>query len=112
VDDEQLIADTVSAILNEHGFDAFRCYSGEEAIEAVRKLDPDIVLTDVLMPKMSGIELGLKIREEFPKKKVLLFSGQAPTTEMIRKAAADGHRFELLPKPIHPEELIAKLKGL
>jgi CheY-like chemotaxis protein len=109
VDDERLIADTVAMILSQHGFSAVAAYSGEQAIEAARTQQPDIVLSDVLMPKMTGVELGIRIRSEYPQARVLLFSGQAATSELMRKAHDDGHDFELFPKPIHPEELIAKL---
>lgn len=111
VDDERLIADTVAAILSQNGFSAVAVYSGEQAIEAARQQQPDIVLTDVLMPKMSGVELGIRLRSEYPQARVLLFSGQAATSELMRKAHDDGHDFELFPKPIHPDELIAKLKN-
>lgn len=110
VDDERLIADTLTAILNEHDFDAMGVYSGEAAMEAVRTMQPDVVLSDVLMPKMSGIDLGIRIRGEFPEISIFLFSGQAVTTELLHKAQTDGHRFELLPKPIHPEHLMARLR--
>jgi DNA-binding response OmpR family regulator len=112
VDDERLIADTVAAILNANGFEALEAYNGEEALDAARKFQPDIVLSDVLMPRMSGVELGIKIRLEFPCTRIFLFSGQAATSELMRKARDDGHTFELFFKPIHPEELIAKLRGL
>jgi DNA-binding response OmpR family regulator len=112
VDDERLIAETVTAILNDNGFEAVEAHNGEEALEAARKFRPDIVLSDVLMPKMSGVELGIKIRLEFPGTRIFLFSGQAATSELMRKAQDDGYTFELFPKPIHPEELIAKLRGL
>lgn len=111
VDDERLIADTVAAILNNQGFEAIAAYNGEEALEAARGFQPDTVLTDVLMPKMSGVELGMKLRSELPETRVLLFSGQAATSELMRRAQAEGYYFELFPKPIHPEELIAKLKN-
>jgi DNA-binding response OmpR family regulator len=111
VDDEHLIADTLSAILGDNGFSASAAYSAEEAIEAARELQPDIVISDVLMPKMSGVDLGIHLRKELPKARVILFSGQAATSELMRKAEADGYSFELFPKPIHPEELIAKLKS-
>lgn len=110
VDDEHLITDTICAILQQHGFEAVAAYSGAEALEAAREHRPDIVLSDVLMPKMSGVELGIALREEFPEIKLFLFSGQAATSEMIHRAEADGHRFELFPKPIHPDELIARLR--
>jgi DNA-binding response OmpR family regulator len=111
VDDEYLITDTICAILNENGFQATGAYSGSDAISAARKLRPDIVLSDVMMPRMSGVELGIQLRSEFPGIKIFLFSGQAATTAMIHRAEADGHYFELFPKPIHPDELIARLKG-
>ncbi len=112
VDDEQLIAETVAAILNANGFEAIEAYSGEEAIAAARELQPDIVLTDVLMPRMSGVELGIHLQNEFPATRVLLFSGQAATSELMRKAQEQGYSFELFPKPIHPDDLIARLRGL
>jgi CheY-like chemotaxis protein len=111
VDDERLIAETVAAILNANGFEAVEAFNGEDALDATRKLHPDIVLSDVLMPKMSGVDLGIRVRQEFPDIKVFLFSGQAATIELMHKAKAEGHSFELLPKPIHPEDLIAKLRG-
>jgi len=112
VDDERLIAQTVAAILNAHGFEAQEAYSGEEALALAQKFQPDIVLTDVLMPRMTGVELGIRLRKELPATRVLLFSGQAATSELMHRAELEGHRFALFPKPIHPEELIARLRGL
>jgi len=112
VDDEMLIANTIAAILNENGFEALAAFSGEEALATALTFRPDILLTDVLMPKMSGVELGMQLTKQLPEARILLFSGQAATMELMRKAEADGYRFELFPKPIHPDELIARLKGL
>jgi DNA-binding response OmpR family regulator len=111
VDDEHLITDTICAILQDNGFDATGAYSGSDAISTARKQRPDIVLSDVLMPRMSGVELGIQLRSEFPDVKIFLFSGQAATTAMIHRAEAEGHYFELFPKPIHPDELIIRLRG-
>lgn len=112
VDDERLITDTICAILNENGFDATGAYCGSEAISAARTTRPDVVLTDVLMPRMSGVELGIHLCNEYPGIKIVLFSGQAATTALIHKAETEGYYFELFPKPIHPDELIARLKRL
>jgi CheY-like chemotaxis protein len=112
VDDERLIADTVTEILTQHGFAAFKAYSGEEAVRLSQVLKPDIVLSDVLMPQMTGIQMAILIREALPTTQIVLFSGQATTAELLRQAAAAGHRFELLAKPIHPEELVRKIKEL
>ncbi len=112
VDDEPLIAQTVTAILNAHGFEAVEALSGEDALEVARGFQPDIVLSDVLMPRMTGVDLGVRLRGEFPQTRVLLFSGQAATSELMRRAEEQGYHFELFPKPIHPDELIARLRGL
>jgi len=71
-----------------------------------------LLISDVMMPEMSGIELALRIRESCPDCKVLLFSGQAATANLLEKARADGHDFELLSKPVHPSDLLAKIRAV
>jgi DNA-binding response OmpR family regulator len=112
VDDEPLIAETVTAILNTSGFEAREALSAESALEIARSFQPDVVLSDVLMPRMTGVDLGIRLRGELPRTRVLLFSGQAATSELMRQAEEKGYHFDLFPKPIHPEELIARLRGL
>ncbi|MGA7522613.1 MAG: response regulator [Acidobacteriaceae bacterium] len=112
VDDEPLIAQTIAAILNAHGFEAIEAICGEDALRLARSFHPDVVLSDVLMPRMTGVDLGVCLRTELPQTRVLLFSGQAATSELMRRAEEKGYHFELFPKPIHPDELIARLRGL
>jgi CheY-like chemotaxis protein len=109
VDDEELIAESVAEILRTEGFDAIAAFSGHEAMELTRELCPDIVLTDVLMPDMDGVETAIRIREACPKTRILLFSGQAATSDLLERAKSKGHQFELLPKPLHPTRLIAAI---
>jgi CheY-like chemotaxis protein len=108
VDDEPLIAQTVAAIPNMNGFDAVEALSGQAALEAARQIQPDIVLSDVLMPKMSGVELGIKIRQEYPAARVFLFSGQAATSELMRKAQAEGYSLRALPQTHPPRRTISQ----
>ena len=54
--------------------------------------------------------MAVQIKRSLPATRIVLLSGQAATAELMRQAAAEGHNFELLAKPIHPEELVAKLK--
>ncbi len=112
VDDECSIADSLAEILNGNGWDAIACYSGRDAIEYARDQCPDIVISDVVMPKLNGIETVLAIRELCSTAQILLFSGQAGTTDILREARAKGHNFELVPKPIHPDLLLKKISGL
>jgi DNA-binding response OmpR family regulator len=86
-DDEQVIANTLAIILNQAGFEARAVYSGEKVIEALESFRPDMLISDVIM------------------------TGQAATADLLEKARADGHEFEILAKPVHPTDLLAKLRG-
>jgi CheY-like chemotaxis protein len=109
VDDEQVIADSVVEILGEYGYEALAAYSGNSALELVQQQCPDIIMTDVIMPQMNGVDTAIAIRSICPKARIILFSGQAATADILQTARSAGHDFELLPKPIHPEQLLQKL---
>jgi DNA-binding NtrC family response regulator len=111
IDDESLIAETVVEILNEEGFEAISVSSGVSAIELAKAVRPAIVLSDVIMPGMNGIETGIKIQEVVPNCKIILFSGQAATVDLLEKAREGGHRFDVLAKPIKPEHLISVIRS-
>ncbi len=111
VDDEVIIADTIVQILNRNGFIAEAAYSGEQAIEMARDTCPDLVLSDVLMPQVDGVEAAIQIRQLCPDTRIVLFSGQAATLEILSRAHARGYNFELLAKPIHPTQLIQHLRS-
>ncbi len=111
VDDEQVIADTLAKILDLNGYDASAVYTGTSAVESARTLQPDLVISDVIMPDMNGIEAAISIRGFLPACKILLFSGQAATADLLENARAQGHEFEILAKPVHPSDLLAKLKS-
>lgn len=111
VDDERVIADTLAIILNKSGYDATAVYSGFDAVEKARQIKPDLVISDVVMADMNGIDASIEIRKLLPDCKILLFSGQAATKDLLAKARADGHNFDLLIKPVHPTDLLAKLKS-
>ena len=68
-------------------------------------------ISDVIMTGITGIEAAIEIRNKAPKCKILLFSGQAATADLLEKARAQGHEFEILAKPVHPTDLLAKLRG-
>jgi CheY-like chemotaxis protein len=112
VDDEALIADTIVQILNRSGFIAQAAYGGQEAIDIARRINPELVLSDVLMPHIDGVEAAIAIREFSPDTRIVLFSGQAATVEILARARERGHNFELLPKPLHPTQLIKHLREI
>ncbi len=110
-DDEQVIANTLAIILNQAGFEARAVYSGEKAVESLDNFQPDMLISDVIMTGMTGIEAAIITRAKLPKCKILLFSGQAATADLLEKAREQGHEFEILAKPVHPTDLLAKLRG-
>jgi CheY-like chemotaxis protein len=110
VDDEHVIADTLAIILGQNGYDASAAYTGEEAVEKARTVKPDLIISDVIMKDMNGIEAAIQIRKLLPACKILLFSGQAATADLLDNARQQGHEFEILAKPVHPADLLAKLK--
>lgn len=112
LDDEQIIANTLALILNRSGFDARAVYNAEAAIEIARELSPDVLISDVVMQGMTGIEAAIRISEIVPHCRVILFSGQATTADLFERAEASGHRFELLVKPVHPRALLDRLNKI
>jgi len=110
VDDQHLIADTLAEILGKAGFDAIAAYDGFDALEKASRFHPNWVLTDVLMPRMNGVELAIAVRKNHPKSAILLFSGQAGISEILHEGYRQGFEFELIAKPIHPLKLIERLK--
>jgi CheY-like chemotaxis protein len=109
LDDEQIIANTLALILNRSGFEAHAVYNGEAAIETARALSPDFLISDVIMEGMTGIDAAITISKIAPDCRIILFSGQAATEDLLERAEASGYRFELLVKPVHPRALIDRL---
>ena len=111
VDDERVIADTLSMILNQSGFESRAVYSGEGALEMAQAFEPDMLISDVIMADLNGIDAAIRIRGLLPSIKILLFSGQAATADLLEKARAQGYEFEILAKPVHPQDLLTRLRS-
>jgi DNA-binding NtrC family response regulator len=108
IDDDRVLADTLAQILRLNGFQPVALYSGEEAVELVERLQPDIVLSDIRMSSVDGIEAANRIRELHPECRVILFTAHPVSTamrHMIRRMD-----FELLQRPLHPEEVLTTLR--
>jgi len=110
VDDERVIADTLSVILTRNGFMVATAYDGETALELASTVNPDLLLTDVMMgPGIDGTQLAMQMVAAFPACKVLLFSGHAATVDLLAKAREQGHDFTLMAKPVHPSDLLTRI---
>ena len=109
VDDEPVVAST-TAVMELGGIEARYFVNPLEALEAARRVKPDLVIADVIMPGLSGIDLAVQLKQQFPACKVMLLSGQAETSDLLKTASKKGHHFEVLAKPIHPDVLLAKIR--
>jgi DNA-binding NtrC family response regulator len=110
VDDEKVIAETLAMILKRAGFAATAFENPRQALMAATSGEsPDLLISDVVMPELSGIELAIEFRRRCPQCKVLLFSGQAATANLLESARNRGYDFEVLSKPVHPADLLARV---
>lgn len=110
VDDEPTISETLVEIFNGEGFDAAAASNGDSALSSAETFSPDVIISDVVMPGMNGVELGIRIRKLLPKCRIILFSGQTATVDLLQDARTQGHEFEIVPKPIKPQTLISIIR--
>ena len=111
VDDEPVISTTLAIILQRSGFDAVPFADPLAALASIVETPPDMIVTDVMMPGMTGIDLALRVTKVCPDCKVLLFSGQAGTNDLLEKARIHGHQFEILAKPVPPEAFVKAIRA-
>lgn len=102
VDDEPALADTLAIIFQRAGYSATAVYSGEEALASMADRQPSLVIMDVIMPGMSGITLAKQVLTSYPACRVLLFSGNAETQDLLQAAQQEGHAFDVMAKPVPP----------
>jgi DNA-binding response OmpR family regulator len=112
VDDELVIASTLAFILRMNGYSAKFFTRPFEALTAAQSEAPDLLISDVQMPDLSGVDLAIRMRAKHPECKILLFSGQAATLDLLEDARNQGHDFHLLLKPVHPSELLFEIGTL
>jgi DNA-binding NtrC family response regulator len=106
VDDEAAIADTLAMIFKSQRYEVLVAYSAEEAIETIAEWQPDLAILDVVLPNMNGIDLAITTKVNYPSCRVLLFSGNSNTGQLLEEAARKGYTFEILAKPVHPELML------
>ena len=112
VDDEEIIATTIAAILRLHGYEAIPFTHSGEALEACRSMTPSLLISDVMMPELSGAELAQHIQWSHPACRVLLFTGEWDRADTEIAAREDGLVYQLIPKPVHPRDLLKIVRDI
>ena len=109
VDDESVIADTLAEILTRSGYTGVAEYDGDSALETALLMPPEMLITDVVLPGMTGIELAITVRRIFPGLQDHSFLGAGFDGGSAGQCARDGHHFTLLNKPLHPQDLLLRV---
>ena len=109
-DDEEVIARTLATILDLAGYEACAVYGGDAALKLLDLFKPDLVITDVTMPGVTGVQVASAAHMSLPRCKILLFTGHAALHDLLRADEVEGLAFDIIMKPIRPAELLERLR--
>lgn len=113
VDDEQMVADTLGIIFQKRGFDCRVSYTGAEALTCTEIFCPELLLCDMSMPGMSGLEVASHVTEKFPDCRVLLLTGHYTNLRSARTWAREHPVLsQVMTKPILPKLLLDEADAL
>lgn len=109
VDDNESIIESLEGILSDEGFEVFHAFNGYEALKSIERYSPDIVLLDIWMPGMDGIETLKEIKKDFPNLPVVMITGHG-TIESAVDATRSG-AFDFLEKPLSIDRVIVTINN-
>ena len=107
VDDVDTIARVYARFLERQGYEVRIAFNGEQALEEWNKFHPDLIISDIRMPKRSGFELANTIRKKAPKQKIILMTGYADEAEVLEQQKS--HGFPFFTKPADLQTVVSKI---
>lgn len=107
VDDVDTIARVYTRFLDREGYEVRVAFNGEEALDVWEQFKPDLVISDIRMPKMNGFELAHELRKRNPSQKVILMTGYVEEAELL--AQQKEHGFPFFIKPADLQNTLAKI---
>jgi len=108
-DDHDAIRESIKLILGNSGYSLYFALDGKEAIEKAKQLKPEIILLDIKMPKLSGLDAIEQIKTASPQTKIIMMSGYEQP-EVIKEALSRG-AVDYLPKSFSGEQLKSAIKA-
>ena len=112
VDDEQDILDFLSYNLQKEGYKVFTALNGEEALKLVRQISPSLILLDIMMPKMDGIETCQLIRKDLQFEQPIIAFLTSRAEDYSQVAGFEAGADDYITKPIRPRLLVSKVSSL
>lgn len=113
VDDDRLVADTLSLIFAKNGFDSKAAYSADEALECAREFPPHLLLCDVTMPGRDGLALVSDITRELPACRIIVLTAFHSNIKNVREQSSKmSHPVGILTKPCQPSELLREAAAM
>ena len=110
VEDEKQICDTIAKSLYDAGYEVDTCYDGEEALECILAEDYDLIVLDLNLPGMDGMDILRELRQKNEETKVLILSARGQIADKVEGLDAGANDY--LAKPFHLEELAARIRSL
>ena len=111
VDDEPVVAGSLVQILESEGYRAAAESDGLSAIRRAERDHPDLLICDVIMPGLDGIETARRIMKFSPRTRTILFSGRSAAS-FVQHALDQDFRFDVMMKPVKPDDLLAAIRRL
>ena len=108
VDDEKPISDIVKFNLAKEGYDVYTAYDGEEALEKVTEVEPDLILLDLMLPKMDGLEVAREVRKTYDMPIIMV---TAKDSEIDKVLGLELGADDYVTKPFSNRELVARVKA-
>jgi two-component system chemotaxis response regulator CheY len=108
VDDSLYMRNHLAKLLGEHGYETVQAENGEEAVKTYRSAKPDVVLMDITMPKMNGMEALVEIRQSDLQAKVIMLT--ALNQQLVAARAIHMGAQDFLVKPVHSGQLLTALQ--
>ena len=107
VDDDVALAEMISIVLRGEGYIPFQAFDGQDALSQIADVKPDLVLLDVMLPGLDGIEVCTRIRE-FSGVPIIMLTAKGDTTDVVKglESGADDY----VVKPFNPKELVARIR--
>ncbi|WP_350258669.1 MtrAB system response regulator MtrA [Scrofimicrobium sp. R131] len=108
VDDDSALAEMISLVLAAEGYEVVECFDGAKAVEEFQRVDPELVLLDVMLPGKNGIEICEEIRRQ-SNVPIVMLTARSDTSDVVAGLGAGADDY--VPKPFKPKELVARVKA-